>query len=164
MSVTHEKVLELLKKHTKHDAILMIQGDPVLAYDVIAIGIDKILSVHRRRQRREIKQEISPTYTIEARAVRFSPETMQRIQSHTVRLVSDWYIGGLALGDLTKEQLLAEAEKEKRAGTGHLVNARIYEILAAPLHEGQRMRTHWSEERAKAAVAEVREEPLTAGP
>lgn len=155
----NERILEILANHNKEETIEFLKDEPELLLYVINVGLDKILATARRNHRRAIKFTIAPEYTVEARAVRFSPDTIKRVHAHSVQFLRDWYIGGIALGDLTKEELLAEAEREKRSGTGHLVNARIYEILAEPLHPGQKMRDHWSEDEAKRAALWASEEP-----
>lgn len=160
----NERVLELLAKLDRVSATNFIKGVPDLLDYVINIGFDKIEATDRRHQRRMIKSDIAPDYTIEARAVRFTADTIKRVHSHTIQFMKDWYIGGVALGDLTRENLLDEAEKEKKAGTGHLVNAKIYEILAEPLLPGQKMSEHWTEEAARKAITEIRDQPSPNGP
>jgi hypothetical protein len=164
MSVETEKVLEFIEKYgEKADG--HIYKDKPLAMFVINVGIDTIKSRDRRRARREIKSDINPEFeqnpnSSSVYAVRFNKETIERIQGYGDRLMEDWCIGGLVLGDLTKEELIEEAEREELSGRGHLINAKIYRALAEPLVSEQKMRSYWTKEKAsEVAAASVGEQP-----
>jgi hypothetical protein len=139
-------VTELIEDHGRIDAAHYILQNKELALYVIDVGINKILAQERRQIRREIKSRIIPQDDlrhVSSGGIRFSASTVKRVHANHQQFLQEWYIGGLSLGNLTKEELLAEAVKEKKAGYGHYINAGIYEILADPLKPGQRMRDYW---------------------
>jgi hypothetical protein len=157
-------VIELIEDHGRIDAAEVILQNRELALYVIDVGVNKILALERRLVRREMKNKILPHEDIkytERGAINFSAQTMKRVNSHHKEFMRRWYIGGLSLGNLTKEELLAEAAKEKKAGHGHFMNASIYEILAKPLQPGQRMRDYWTEEDARRATGGAGGSPVS---
>ena len=54
-----------------------------------------------------------------------------------------WRVGRLSIGDMTREQLLAEAAAEERKSNGHLKDAKLYKAIAKPMHPGQLVRDYW---------------------
>lgn len=137
-----------------------------LALHAIHVGIETIKSRARRRARREIKHDIKPEFVSSPSspyAVRFTKDTLKRIAARGKQLMEDWVIGGLVLGDLTREELLRESEREQIAGAGHILNANIYAALAEPLDEGQKMRAYWTYEKAGALYEKLRRKELVTG-
>jgi len=137
----------------------IIKNDDDLTLYGLYYGIRHIAAVRRRNTRRDLKSNISPVVIPNKSGVgiHFDKATIQRLNARGNQFIKDWKIGSLTLGDLTKEELLVEAEKEDRAGTGHMINAGIYRALAEPLDKGQKMRSYWTQERASAAAKGVEE-------
>lgn len=65
-----------------------------------------------------------------------------------------WDIGEINIGAFTREDLLAQASKERASAKGHIRSARFYEALAEPMKAGQLVRDYWKPE----AAIKVKEE------
>lgn len=135
-------------------AALVYRGPKMVAMYVLMVGLETIKSKKRRERRRELKREIQPVLvkgrvTGSVRPV-FTPAAKARLLRATQELFGDdgWMIGDLNLGDFTKEQLVAQAVKERESAKGSIRNANFYEALAEPLQPGQLARDYWKSETA----------------
>lgn len=145
------KILDAAEGDLASAASEVLVGSRYVSLYVIRIGLENIQSRRRRQRRRELTQEIQPQYQ-PARSgitgrVELTPAAKKRIAARARDLFGPdgWNIGGLNLGEFTKEQLIAQAASERRSAKGSLRNAEFYEALAEPLKPGQLVKDHWKE-------------------
>lgn len=109
------------------------------------------LAIHSRRQ--QVRQDIvvgSCSRTLKAAG---------QADKFTELLAMDrWYIGDKRLGDCKRNDLKAEADREKLAERGHARNRRFYERLAQRLKEDQTVRERYKDADIENILAEVTRE------
>lgn len=154
------KILDECDNDTSVAAGAIYEGPKEIALYVIMLGLETIKSKRRRTRRRELREEIKPQFKAgkTTGSVTFTAKTKERIKrNHSINLFGDdgWQIGGLNLGDMTKEQLLAQAANEQSSAKGSLRNAQFYTALAEPLAPGQTARTYWKSETARKMKGEI---------
>lgn len=160
MSLRDEAVEIINGSATTADAAEnLLVGSRSVALYVLGIGVEAIKSKTRRSVRRTLKQEIKPEYVKGpvTGSVRLSKRSVRRMSELGDRLWADWKIGVYSLGDMTREQLLAQVESEKKSAHGSLQNVQFYKALADPMGDGQLVREHWSPESVKALKKQVYE-------
>ncbi len=125
---------------------LMRSSDTTLQSYVMQIGVESIASKRRAFDRRELRHEvINPDFVNKVRRKRppMSRKEADKLATATLNVFQKWRIGEIALGDATKQKLLAEANAERHAGNGHMLNAEFYEILAEPMNDSETVAQHW---------------------
>lgn len=157
-----EEVIEIINNSatTADAAENLLNSSRSLALYALGIGVEAIKSKERRSVRRVLKQEIQPQYVKGpvTGSVRLSKQSVRRMSELGDRLWLDWKIGVYSLGDMSREQLLAQVESEKKSAHGSLQNVRFYKALADPMRDGQLVKEHWSPETVKALKKRVYEE------
>lgn len=143
-----DDVLKILEKKDFDDAAVAIyNGSQNLAMYVILLGLNTLKAKHRRERRRELVAEIQPEY--QSAKAGGQPTFTIAARNRFVKIARDLYgpdgymIGNVNIGNMTKEQLLAQAENEKQSARGSLRNAKIYEAIADPLKPGQKTKEYW---------------------
>jgi len=128
-------------------AITIYKGPKAIAVYAIQLGLETVKSKRRRVRRRELRAEVRPQFKAgrTTGSVVLTAAAKDRLVRNTRDLFGDdgWMIGDLNLGNMTKEQLVAQAEQEKSSAKGSLRNAQFYAALAEPLAPGQRARDYW---------------------
>ena len=125
----------------------ILRGPPKIALYAIQLGLEAVKTKQRRRRRQELRTAVQPQFKrgITRGSFAFTAPAKKRFFSLTQELFGEdgWMIGDLNLGDLTKEQLIAQAVSERRSAEGSIRNAQFYEALAEPLKPGQLARDYW---------------------
>ncbi len=135
------------------------KGPKPLAVYAISVGLDKIKSRRRAANRREIRREVKPEFKAGKTfgSVVLTPQSKKRLTDGAQRLFGKdgWDIGDLNIGYFTREDLLAQASKERASAKGHVRNARFYEALAEPMKPGQLVKDYWKPETATKVKEEI---------
>lgn len=143
-----EEAIEIINRNenTADAAEEILNGSRSVILYVLAIGIEAIKSKMRRHTRQSLKREIVPEYVAGRTfgSIKLSQKTIKRMEKVGDRLWLDWKVGLWSLGEMTKEQLLAQVESEKKSAHGSLQNAEFYRALAEPLRAGQSVKDFWS--------------------
>ncbi len=157
--------------------------DEELVIHLIHVGLEKYRSQQRNAIKRKIKDTIlsaeateKPVGTSTKPAFDYDPKPSIKTQRKSVEnavkavksILQSWSIGGIILGDATKDILLHEAKNEYARGKGHVDNARFYERLALPMNNTETVKEnkHWQSDEAVMLIRrEILEqsEPSTGG-
>jgi hypothetical protein len=156
-----EDVLKILdaSDDVQDAANTIYQGPKSLAIYTITVGLDKLKSSRRRTRRKELRDEVKPQFkqgpTVGSVVLTESAKRRLAANARDLFGPDGWMIGDLNLGNFTKEQLLSQAENERKSAKGSLRNASFYEALAEPLVPGQQAKDYWKladAQRVKASV------------
>lgn len=121
---------------------------PELRRHVLKLGWE---AAHQRSQRTE-RTELKHTPIVETALVQSSPGQVPRrkpvitpfaksvVNEARHRLLTNFTVGGVPLGECTDVQLLADAMVQRQQGDGHYRNADFEERLAAVLARNQQVR------------------------
>ena len=135
------------------------KGAKPLAIYVITVGLDKLKARRRATNRREIRREVKPEFKQGKTygSVVLTPQAKKRLSDSAQRLFGKdgWDIGDLNIGYFTREDLLAQASKERASAKGHIRNARFYEALAEPMKPGQIVKDYWKPEAASKIKTDI---------
>lgn len=87
------------------------------------------------------------------------PGTMAGVlEAHVDRILEDWQTElGKKLGDLTADELLGLAERERQTARGHQINARFYKLLSSEVGDGA-VRDSISNEKARILLTRAQNE------
>lgn len=162
MASYKERVWKLIGESRDYVAIAakIYGGEKALALYVMQVGVETLAAKRRRSDRQELRSTVVKDDFVKrpggpAYSVKPSRRSMDRLGKVVADFFHRWKIGALDLGDATREDLLAEANKERASSKGHLRNAVFYEKLAEPMEPGQRTRDYW---KSAEAVKLIRDE------
>jgi hypothetical protein len=118
-----------------------VYRDKPLALAVITYGLSKLRSKRKQERRREIKAELQPEVLPPnkdhprpyAKFSDHAKNTMSKLTTEYLGVLSGWHIGKRSLGEFTRPELLDQIASERRAGNGHFANANWYEALIEPM-------------------------------
>lgn len=146
----HE-LLDRLDNNTEQAALEVYEGSKETCLYVLQLGLEHVTARRRATKRRELRSIVQPEFigapsSVTGR-VPLTKKAQQRIVDHGREFFAGWMINAtINMGDATKHDLLLQAESERNSAKGKLNNAGLYEALAAPLVEGQRVREYWNPE------------------
>lgn len=130
-------------------ASAIYNGSKPLALYVISVGLEHLKARRRATRRRELRAVVQPQFVPgkTVGSIVLTPQAKKRIEANTRDLFGKdgWNIGDINIGSLTKEDLLAQALKERGSAKGHLRNAKFYEALAEPMEPGQIVKDYWKQ-------------------
>lgn len=135
---------------------IMSEKDPKLIVFLVQIGVEHLASKFRAHDRRDMRRNVvEPTFVKgKRRPSILTPNDKVKVAQAAKSLFEVWKIGGIGLGEATKDKLLMAANEERLAGTGHLKNAEFYEALAAPMDDTETVADHWENENAVVLIQE----------
>lgn len=131
-----ERVLDMLDSFDGDEeklfkALLTAPLRPLLFY-VFRTGLLRLKGKNRQKIRDQLKPAVMPGG---------NPALVSL--SRRSRWFQDYVIGTMAMADMTKDDLMEQAFKERRAANGHLADAIFYEQVAAPMAAGKTVKQHW---------------------
>jgi hypothetical protein len=135
---------------TNKAADAIYAGPKRLAWYVISLGLVAIARKKRANRRRELRALIRPEFVKApggpTGSVVMTEKSKQNLLDYAKELYGDdgWIIGNLNIGDMTKEELIAQAASERKSAAGSIRNANMYEAMAEPMLPGQKVRSHWT--------------------
>jgi hypothetical protein len=143
------------------DAVRKIRSsDSELIGYVLMVGVDHLKAKRRQRKRQELKATVlKPEFVRGAvsGSIKLSRRYVGKLKKVADTLFQDWTVGGVSLGDWTKEFLVEQARQGRLSAKGALFNSVFYEKLAQPMKPGQTVSEHW---KSPEAVLLIRAELL----
>jgi hypothetical protein len=139
------------------DAI-MRDGRKGIVRAFVVLGVLKTLA-ELRYARRSVAKRQRPAKPLPAKAkpgtVILTRKAQEQVKVRTLTVLTAWKIQGVALGLVTKAQLLSEAERDQRKGEGYFANVRFYEALAQRMAASQTVQQVWNVEEVETLKASI---------
>jgi hypothetical protein len=128
-------------------ALDFYNGPKSLALYMLEIAVTHLKARKRATNRRSLRRVVQPEFKksgVTGRIV-LTQRAKKRLTENTRSLFGKdgWDIGEINIGAFTREDLLAQAAKERASAKGHIRNAQFYEALAEPMKPGEVVRDHW---------------------
>ena len=152
MSAERDECLEYLDDHNDDAAAaardIVDNGTYEVRLYITIVGLMRLQAEQRRKNRRLLALRVRPQFIANpgappARIPPLSRGNERRLRQQAREFFADWKIGTMSMAEMTKENLLEEAAKERRKSDVHLFDALLYEEMAAPMQPGQLVPDFW---------------------
>jgi hypothetical protein len=160
MTANRDRVYAILDdvNNDTDKAIPKVRLDGELVNYVLRIGLDHIKATRRHKRRQELTNTVVRKEFVRGSvtgSIKLSKAYVGKLKKVADTLFQDWSIGGVRLGDATKEQLRTWAADLRASAKGSLRNALFYDKLADPMKDGQTVSSYW---KSPQAVKIIRDE------